>query len=559
MDNYAIADQLSLLAKLMEIHGANPFKAKSYATAAFTIEKFPQQVATLPAEKLFRVKGIGESVGRSILELVETGELEPVKELLSQTPEGVLEMMNIKGLGPKKIHTIWKGMQIDTIDALAKACEENRVAEQKGFGAKTQEKILASIAFIQQHAGKFLYAQVEDFAIAFEEKVKEAFPSEQTACTGEMRRHMDVIGLLEWVTTVQAETLKTFLLREGITLEKESDDTLLFGAENIVPLQFHLTSKEGFGTTLFRTTGSQAFLNGWEEASHRDPSENFALEEALFREAGIPYIPPYRRESAEIIQKVKRQPLSPVIQTSDIKGLIHAHSSWSDGAYTLEEMAEALIEEGFEYLVISDHSKAAYYANGLNEERIREQHRHIDALNGKLKPFKIFKSIECDILSDGTLDYDNNILALFDLVIVSVHSNLDMDEEKAMKRLLGAITNPYTTILGHMTGRLLLRRAGYPVDHKAIIDACADHGVTIEINASPSRLDIDWRWIDYALEKGLMLSIDPDAHTTEEFANLHYGVLVAQKGGLTKERNLSSFSLKEFEAFLEERRKRVRS
>ena len=250
------------------------------------------------------------------------------------------------------------------------------------------------------------------------------------------------------------------------------------------------------------------------------------------------YIPPYLRESKTVLTKAEAGNFEDIIQTGDIKGLIHSHSNWSDGSYTIEEMATELIELGFEYLVISDHSKAAYYANGLTEQRIREQHRYIDDLNQRFAPFKIFKSIECDILTDGSLDYENKILAGFDLVITSIHSNLDMDEEKAMKRLLGAITNPYTTILGHMTGRLLLKRKGYPVDHKMIIDACAEHNVVIEINASPSRLDMDWRWIDYAMEKGLTLSIDPDAHTTEEFHNIKYGVLVAQKGGLPKKKQL---------------------
>jgi DNA polymerase (family X) len=245
-----------------------------------------------------------------------------------------------------------------------------------------------------------------------------------------------------------------------------------------------------------------------------------------------------------------------IVQTSSIKGLIHSHSNWSDGGYPLEEMAQELIRLNFEYLVISDHSKSAYYANGLSEERIREQYRQIDELNAKLAPFRIFKSIECDILTEGALDYDDKTLSSFDLIITSVHSNLDMDEEKAMKRLLGAITNPYTTILGHMTGRLLLRRKGYPVDHKQIIDACVDNNVVIEINASPSRLDMDWRWIEYAMEKGLTLSINPDAHTLDGFHDIRYGVMVAQKGGLPASRNLSSYSLKEFEEFLAATRKK---
>ncbi|HVF95977.1 MAG TPA: PHP domain-containing protein, partial [Flavisolibacter sp.] len=231
-------------------------------------------------------------------------------------------------------------------------------------------------------------------------------------------------------------------------------------------------------------------------------------------------------------------------------------SNWSDGAYTIEQMAEELIRLGFEYLVISDHSKSAGYAGGLNEERIKAQHNYIDDLNKKFAPFKIFKSIECDILGDGNLDYDHATLASFDLVITSIHSNLDMEEDKAMMRLLGAITNPYTTILGHLTGRLLLKRKGYPVDHKAIIDACAENNVVIEINASPYRLDIDWRWIDYAMEKGLLLSINPDAHALNEFHYIKYGTLVAQKGGLLRSRNLSSFSLPEFERFLTDTRKK---
>ena len=218
-------------------------------------------------------------------------------------------------------------------------------------------------------------------------------------------------------------------------------------------------------------------------------------------------------------------------------------------------MANECIKRGFEYLVISDHSKAAAYANGLTEERIREQHRYVDELNSKLKPFKIFKSIECDILNDGSMDYSNNILATFDLIIASVHSNLKMNEEKAMARLIKAIENPYTTILGHMTGRLLLSRNGYPLDHKKIIDACAANHVVIELNAHPRRLDIDWKWIDYALQKDVLLSIDPDAHALDGYNDIKYGVMAAQKGGLTKEKNLSSFSLKEFEEFLEKRKK----
>lgn len=554
MDNYAIADQLSLLSKLMDIHGENSFKSKSYASAAFTLEKLPQQIAELPHEKIFKIKGIGESVGNKIIEIIETGQLQPLQEILSQTPEGVLEMMNIKGLGPKKINVLWKEMNISSIEELQIACEENRVATQKGFGEKTQEKILQSIAFQQQNAGKYLYAKVEAFAEAFTARLKEKFPQHQTELTGEFRRQLDVIESLDWVTTVPNKELKNYILNDRVQLVTDRDDMLIVNAENTLLLRFYITTGKDFYSKLFETTGSTAFLDAWKSTQQKEAG--YKSEEEIFKAAHVHYIPPFLRETKEIIAKAKQQNFDDIVQTSSIKGLIHSHSNWSDGAYTIEEMAQELIDLGFEYLVISDHSKAAYYANGLTEQRIKEQHRYIDELNKKMAPFKIFKSIECDILNDGALDYENKILSSFDLVITSVHSNLDMDEEKAMKRLLGAITNPYTTILGHMTGRLLLRRKGYPVDHKTIIDACAEHNVVIEINASPSRLDMDWRWIEYAMEKGLLLSINPDAHTTEEFHNIKYGVLVAQKGALPTPKNLSSFSLKEFEAFLEETKKR---
>jgi DNA polymerase (family 10) len=256
------------------------------------------------------------------------------------------------------------------------------------------------------------------------------------------------------------------------------------------------------------------------------------------------------RENPAIISNAKEHKLPELIQVKDITAIIHSHSTWSDGSFTILEMAKAAIEKGFQYIVISDHSKTATYASGLYEEKVRAQHQEIDELNAQLSPFKIFKSIESDILNDGSLDYAPEVLDTFDLVIASVHSNLKMNEEKAMKRLLTAIENPYTSILGHMTGRLLLSRSGYPVDHKTIIDACAANNVVIELNANPRRLDMDWRYIDYALEKGVLISIDPDAHSINGFNDIYYGVLVAQKAGLTKQQNLSSFNLQQFETFL---------
>lgn len=555
MKNDAIADQLSLLARLMDIHGENSFKTKSYAAAAFTIEKLPQELSTLAKEKISAIRGIGESVSKKIIELLETNELKQLDELISGTPEGVLEMMNIKGLGSKKINVIWKELDITTIDELRKACKENRVAEKKGFGEKTQEKILEAIAFNEQTSGSYLYARVESFVEAFKNKIEEEFSDYKLEVTGCFRRQMEVIDKLEWVTTIPKKELKRYLTGAGMSVLSESNKTLVADSENTLVMEFHLAQTENFITTLFKSSCDPDFLEAFIQLDGWDVAKNYESETEIFKSVAVQQIPPFIRETKEIILLAKKNKVPKVIQTRDVKGLIHSHSNWSDGAGTIEEMAVALVGLGFEYLVISDHSKAAFYANGLTEQRIKEQHKYIDTLNKKLAPFKIFKSIECDILSDGALDYSDKVLASFDLVIASVHSNLQMKEEKAMMRLLSAVENPYITILGHPTGRRLLKRAAYPVDHKTLIDACAAHGVVIEINANPQRLDMKWEWVSYALSKNLFLSINPDAHTIDEFQNIKYGVLVAQKGGLTKGSNLSSFDLEQFEEFLQRRKK----
>ncbi|MGI8599075.1 MAG: DNA polymerase/3'-5' exonuclease PolX [Chitinophagaceae bacterium] len=555
MDNYEIADQLSLLSKMMDIHGENAFKSKSFSSAAFTLEKYPEAISSLSKQKISSIRGIGESVGNSIFEILETGKLEQLEKLISETPKGVLEMMNIKGLGPKKIHTLWKELNIDTIDDLKQACQENVIADKKGFGAKTQQNILEAIHFQQQNSGKYLYAQVEGYVQAFQQKLEKKFNNNKLEITGAFRRQSEVIDLLEWVTTVPKQKLISFLQTEDSTISSESDQHIELLANDAIRLKFYLCSEENFINTLFTTTGNDEFIQAWKNKFSETESITFNSEDDIFKSAQLNYVPPYLRETEKYLYNKTKEPVPPVLQTSDVKGLIHSHSTWSDGAYSIEDMAKELIELGFEYLVISDHSKAAYYANGLDENKIRDQHKEINELNKRLAPFKIFKSIECDILTDGALDFEDSVLSTFDLVIASVHSNLTMSEEKAMHRLLSAVKNPYVTILGHMTGRLLTRRNGYPVNHKQIIDACAEHKVVIEINANPKRLDMDWRWIDYALENKVLLSVNPDAHSTEEFQNIKYGVLVAQKGGLTKEYNLSSYSLCEFENFLQARKK----
>ncbi|MBS1598797.1 MAG: DNA polymerase/3'-5' exonuclease PolX [Bacteroidetes bacterium] len=553
-DNYHIADQFSLLSKLMDIHGENSFKTKSYSIAAFTIEKLPEQLSTLPEDKIFAIKGIGNTIGGKIMEVLKSGELPILKEFIAKTPPGVIEMLNIKGLGPKKISTVWKEMEIESIGELMYACNENRLLLYKGFGEKTQNNIRETIEFYLRNQGSHLYAEIESYAVAVDKKIKDHFSKNKFELTGEWRRQLEIINQLEWVTDTDAASLKSFFEKNDFTVTHEEAGKIIFKGPENISLCFHIAAEESFFNKLFQSSCSEEFLEAWNKLPNSG-SVPHPSEEDIFSSNNIHFIPPYLRENASIIEKAKGNTLPAVIQPGDIKAIIHSHSNWSDGSNTVEEMAKACIEKKYEYLVLSDHSKSAFYANGLTEDRIKEQHRLIDELNQKLAPFKIFKGIECDILNDGNLDYSDNILSTFDLVITSIHSNLKMSEDKAMMRLLRAIENPHTTILGHMTGRLLLSRPGYPVDHKKIVDACAANKVVIELNAHPRRLDIDWRWIDYALEKGVLISIDPDAHTIDGYHDVTYGTLIAQKALLTPDKNLSSFSLKQMEEYLASKKK----
>ncbi len=552
IDNYQIADQFSLLSRLMDIHGENSFKSKSYSIAAFNIEKLPVQLSELPADKISGLKGIGDSTGKKILEIIHTGKLASLEDLVGKTPQGVIEMMSIKGLGPKKINTVWKEMQVETLGELLYACQENRLLLYKGFGAKTQQNVMEAIEFYFRNRGSFLYAEIEKYALDIHSELLKAFSGQMLALTGSFRMQNEIINELEWTSAVPEPSVSEFLKNHNIEKTGVTDSKHQYRGPENVPLVFTFTSTGNFYRQLFNTSCSPEFLEAWQ---NKYPVTDSASEEEIFSLQQINYIPPFLRENPEIIEKAYASTLPEVIQTSDIKGIIHSHSNWSDGVNTIEEMAKACIEKGFEYLVISDHSKSAFYANGLQEERIREQHKLIDELNNRLRPFRIFKSIESDILNDGSLDYPDQILSTFDLVIASVHANLKMTEDKAMARLLKAIENPYTTILGHMTGRLLLSRQGYPVNTSTIIDACKEHHVVIELNAHPRRLDLDWHYIPEAIEKGVTISIDPDAHSITGYNDVRYGVLAAQKGALTREKNLSSYSLSQFEQFLSIKKK----
>ncbi len=549
MNNYEIADQFSLLSKLMDIHGENSFKTKSYSNAAFNIERLPAEIATMDDAELFNVRGIGEATGKKIRVLLATGKLPQLEDLIANTPPGIIDMLQIKGLGPKKIAVIWNELGIESLGELEYACQENRLVTLKGFGAKTQESVLQNIVYFKQNLGFHLWAEVEVFANSIVAQLQKNYPDNLFSLTGDIRRQNETVEYVELVTDLdKIEINEEFQEIEGTGVEYDTDDCLLVKVPGQPRLRFYLDNKNNYYQRLFTSTGSAEFIATF-ESKYKIP-EILSSEEEIFTANKLEYIPAMLRETSDILDKAAANKLPVLIQPNDIRGIIHSHSTWSDGVNTIEQMAKAAIAKGLEYLVLSDHSQSAFYAGGLKPDRIAAQHQEIDALNAKLAPFKIFKSIESDILSDGSLDYSDHVLSTFDLVIASVHSNLKMSQEKAMERVLSAVRNPYTRILGHPTGRLLLSRKGYPLDFKKLIDTCAEHKVVIEINAHPRRLDLDWRWIEYAVGCGVLLSIDPDAHAVEGYHDTYYGVMVAQKGGLTKEQNLSSFTLKEFEQFV---------
>ena len=533
----------------MDIHGENAFKIKSYSNAAYTLDRLNDPLEAMSPAQIASIRGIGDALAQKIVDLLATKKLQILEDYIEKTPTGILEMLKIKGLGPKKIITIWKELGIESIGELLYACEENRLINYKGFGAKTQQSIQEALNYYLQNQGSFLYQQVQDIVAQIENALTLQFPKDQHQVSGHFKRQMETLDFLDIVTTTNNKAVSEWLEEKGFICDTTNDYLSCKGPDQF-ELRWHIVPESQFYIQDFSLACSPAFWLAWQAIPNFNAQEAFPSESAIFEQVQMPFIPAAQREDPYIIQQAKTKGLNPTIQTSDIKGIIHSHSNWSDGLHTIEQMAVAAKAQGLEYLVISDHSKSAFYANGLQEDRIRAQHQEIDALNKKLAPFVIFKSIESDILNHGSLDYPDEILASFDLVIASVHSNLKMTEEKAMMRLMNAIENPYTSILGHLTGRLLLSRKGYPINHEAIIKACAANDVVIELNAHPRRLDMDWRYIHQAMQEDVLISINPDAHAIDGFEDCAYGVLVAQKAGLSAAQNLSSFSLAEMMEFI---------
>ncbi|MCP9235597.1 DNA polymerase/3'-5' exonuclease PolX [Lewinella sp. JB7] len=541
MTNPEIARHFRELGKLMELHGDNPFKIRSYTNAYNKLRKDERDLAGMSEAELQQLEGVGKAIAGKIHELATTGRMETLEKWREKTPEGIREMLNISGFGPKKVKAVWDGLGVTTVGQLLYAINENRLVELKGFGLKTQESLKQKLEFLQRSRGRLLYPTVALTATALLEQLRNMFPDERFEPTGELRRCCPTLSALPLLTTLAPARAARI---PGLQVREATEERTVAEVDEVPVVLHHCTSAD-FGSKQFRHTGSRAFLRTFVEQCPGLDFTGLAEEEDVFARARVPWIAPEMREDGRVLELAQNGSLPVLIEESDVRGVVHAHSTYSDGIHSLREMALAARERGYEYLVMSDHSQAAFYANGLKPDRVREQWQEIEALNRELAPFRILKSIECDILSDGSLDYDADLRSGFDLIIASVHSNLNMDEERATERLLAAIRNPDTDILGHPTGRLLLSREGYPIDHMRVIDACAEHRVAIELNANPYRLDLDWSWIPYAVERGVMVSINPDAHATGGIGDIRYGVLAARKGGLEKRHCLNALGWRE--------------
>lgn len=559
MNNSEISDLLKLFADLSELHGGNPFKIKSFASAAFRIDKLPTPLFGKTIDELEKIDGVGKSLASKIYEIATTGTFKELEELLTNTPASVIELFKVKGIGPKKIAYIWKELGIESIGELLYACNENRLAQAKGFGLKTQQSVKQSIEFIFASASKFHFAKLENIASELLEQIKVFFGTtdeggmiSDISFSGDLRRKCEILDQVDLIISVgdTKEFRQSFLTSDLLTDVIVNENFIEGKIKETFPVKIFISDENNFAKNLFLCTGSEKHLEQLQTLNLKLQTS----EAEIYQSIEMQFIEPELREGTFEIEKAKSNSLPKLIELSDLKGILHNHSTYSDGLNTLEQMAVYCKELGYEYLGICDHSKTAVYASGMKEDKIIAQHKEIEELNKKLYPFKIFKGIESDILNDGSLDYDETVLNTFDFIVASVHSNLKMTEEKAMLRLIKAIENPHTTILGHPTGRLLLMREGYPVDHKKMIDACAANGVVIEINANPYRLDLDWRWIDYAMNKGVKLSINPDAHELEGYHDMYYGVCVARKGGLTREMCLNALTLPEIDAYFKSKK-----
>ena len=536
MTNKEIASHFNLLAKVMEVHDENQFKIRSYANAYINLKKLDTPLASMTLDQLQELKGVGEAIAEKIQSLVQTGKMPTLEKYLAKTPPGVVEMLKINGLGPKKVALLWKEYGFESPGELLYACNENRLVELKGFGLKSQESIAQAIEFLQSAEGKYIHTKIESQGEAIITLIREKYPDSKTEITGEWSRGIQELQKLELITTCTKAELESVFDEEDFQWEKDLSAHEFHGIwKEYLPTTILRSGKASWDKNLYTSIGPGSFVKKY---PWKDDAEN---DKELFKKYKLPYISPELRDIDHIDEKSDSF-IKSLIEEKDIKGTIHNHSTYSDGIHTLKEMADAAKKSGYEYFVITDHSQSSALAKGMKHDEVRKQWHEIDELNKKHTDFTILKGIECDILANGDLDYEEPILEKFDLVISSIHIAFNMDITKATNRMIKAIENPFTNIIGHPSGRLILSREGYPLDYSKIIDACKANTVAIELNANPQRLDIDYNLLHKCIKKEVFIAINPDAHNRTSLQDIKYGIRAARKGLLPKELCLNTLS-----------------
>ncbi len=554
MEKAAVASIFDEYASLLELKGENPFKSRAYQNAARVVGGLDGDLDELVrANRLTGTPGLGPSLVRDITELVTTGRLQAYEDLKAQIPAGLRAMLRIPGLGPKRIKQIHDALGVTTINDLELACQANKVASLPGFGKKTQDNILRGIQFLSQHQDHYLYPVAAAEAEQIVEALKKLPGIQRISIAGSLRRRKEVVKDIDVVASVTDDSQRSAIMDAFTTMptvvaitgkgDTKSSVVLAPG----IAMDLRLCTDDIYPTMLHHFTGSKEHnvaLRGYAQDCGMKVSEwgiyrgetllPIRDEVELYNALGMDYIEPELREDRGEIQAALEHRLPrPLLTQQDLRGVLHCHSAWSDGQGSIKEMAEACIRLGYEYIGICDHSKTAAYAGGLNEDTVKRQHEEIDRLNAEYAGrFRILKGTECDILRDGALDFGEETLARFDFVIASIHSLFNLPPAEQTRRLLRAMENPYTSIIGHPTGRILLSREGYGLDMEAVIDRAGELGVCIEINANPLRLDLDWRWLRRAKEHGVKVPICPDAHNPVGLEDMRYGVYTARKGGL---------------------------
>lgn len=546
MQNKDVVKLLEEIALLLDLAGENPFKSRAYVNVARQLEQSDESIEVLVREERLReIKGVGDALEQKITEFVTTGKLEYRDKLRSQFPESLFEIIGIPGLGPKRVKQIYTEKGIESLTQLEKACQDGSLLDLKGFGKKMAEKVLQGIDFARKHENQFLYDVAWKEAQRVVELLKGVKSVSDVEVAGSLRRHKEVVKDLDVVaaSTNPAEVMTRFVEDENVEhVTNHGDTKSSVILKTGISADLRVVSPKEYPYALLHFTGSKnhnVVLR--QRAKERGLKLNeYGLfkgeklvpcktEADIYKKLDLPFIPPELRED---MGEFDVDPIPALVEMDDLKGIIHCHSTYSDGQNTMEEMALAAKERGCTYLVMTDHSQSAAYAGGLKPDKVKRQHKEIDALNGTLGRFKVLKGIESDIKRDGSLDYSDVVLASFEVIIISVHNHLTMGEEEATERIVKAIEHPETNILGHPSGRLLLQREGYPLDYDRIIDACAANQVAIEINANCRRLDLDWRYVRKAKERGVKLCISPDAHRIEGLDDVFYGVGIARKGWL---------------------------